>query len=64
MPPVHDKPKKDPTTEEPPPTPEPTPGNDGEDARISKTLDRIHVTSLLVAPSQPELVLERRAAKN
>jgi hypothetical protein len=33
-------------------------------ARISKTLDRIHVTSLLVAPSQPELVLERRAAKN
>ena len=33
-------------------------------ARISKTLDQIHVTSLLVAPSQPELALERRAAKN
>lgn len=33
-------------------------------ARISKTLDRIHVTSLLVAPSQPALALERRSAKS
>jgi len=31
-------------------------------ARISKTLDRIHVTSLLVAPTQPDRVLERRFA--
>jgi hypothetical protein len=33
-------------------------------ARIKKTLDRLHVTSLLVAPSRPEQALKRQAGQD